>query len=241
MIPSVYGGFWRRAAALLIDKAILMTLSIFFFFLGVLAQLMASDSPQLMGDLFFGRATEMAGGFLFIYYLAVAILGLLYFTYFIGYAAQTPGKMLFGLYVIRTDGKNMNYRQAFLRWIGYLLSGLVFYLGFLWVIFDRKRQGWHDKLADSIVIHIPRDRIIPSPPPVVEEDEAAQRSGIEDYINRIERDGDALEQPETEAFRTKNDELVKSRSHCQPCGEGDGNGDLLPLHQKCLDKEKDIY
>ncbi|MDI6726622.1 MAG: RDD family protein [Smithellaceae bacterium] len=131
MIPSVYGGFWRRAAALLIDKAILMTLSIFFFFLGVLAHLLASDSPQLMGDIFFGRATAMAGGFLFIYYLAVAILGLLYFTYFIGYAAQTPGKMLFGLYVIRTDGKNMNYRQAFLRWIGYLLSGLVFYLGFL--------------------------------------------------------------------------------------------------------------
>ncbi|MDI6726623.1 MAG: hypothetical protein QMD32_06630 [Smithellaceae bacterium] len=47
------------------------------------------------------------------------------------------------------------------------------------------------------MIHIPRDRIIPSPPPVVEEDEAAQQSGIEDYINRIERDGDAPEQPGT--------------------------------------------
>lgn len=216
MIPSVYGGFLRRAAALLFDQAILVVLAIFFFSLGILAHLTASDSSEIIVDILEGRATEMAaGGFLLIYYFAVAILVIVYFTYFIGYNGQTPGKMLFGLYVIRANGERMNFRQAFLRWVGYVLSGTAFYLGFLWAIFDRKKQGWHDKLAGSIVIHIPRDRIIPSPPEAAEEDETALHRGIEDYINQRTKERAAPEYP--------------------------GAAPASPDEEKHLDKEKDIY
>ena len=42
--------------------------------------------------------------------------------------------------------------MAFLRWIGYMLSSLPLNLGFLWVAFDARKQGFHDKLAGTVVI-----------------------------------------------------------------------------------------
>jgi hypothetical protein len=41
---------------------------------------------------------------------------------------------------------------AFLRCVGYLISGPVLCLGFLWIAFDGKKQGWHDKIAATLVI-----------------------------------------------------------------------------------------
>jgi len=38
--------------------------------------------------------------------------------------------------------------------VGYLISALIFYLGFIWIAFDRKKQGWHDKIAGTCVIKI---------------------------------------------------------------------------------------
>jgi uncharacterized RDD family membrane protein YckC len=77
-----------------------------------------------------------------------------YFTFFIGRTGQTPGKKLMGIKVIRTDGKHLSYTKSLLRWFGYFLSFSVFFLGFVWIIFDRKKQGWHDKLVDSKVVII---------------------------------------------------------------------------------------
>ena len=42
---------------------------------------------------------------------------------------------------------------AFLRWVGAIVSGLVFMLGFVWIAFDGRKQGWHDKIAATLVIH----------------------------------------------------------------------------------------
>jgi hypothetical protein len=41
-----------------------------------------------------------------------------------------------------------------LRYVGYLVSGIVMSLGFIWILFDRKRQGWHDKLARTYVVGV---------------------------------------------------------------------------------------
>ncbi|PIP08224.1 MAG: hypothetical protein COX51_04865, partial [Syntrophobacteraceae bacterium CG23_combo_of_CG06-09_8_20_14_all_50_8] len=51
----------------------------------------------------------------------------------------------------------MTYGIAFLRWIGYFISALPLYIGFLWVAFDGKKQGWHDKLAGTVVILVNND------------------------------------------------------------------------------------
>lgn len=65
----------------------------------------------------------------------------------------TPGKMAIAARVVdaRTGG-NPTLNQLVIRALGYFLSTLVFGLGFVWVAFDLRKQGWHDKLANTVVI-----------------------------------------------------------------------------------------
>jgi uncharacterized RDD family membrane protein YckC len=69
------------------------------------------------------------------------------------YFAGTPGKRLMRLKVL--DGKTGNkltVMQSIIRYIGYIPSILVFGIGLFWVAFDAKKQGWHDKMAKSVVV-----------------------------------------------------------------------------------------
>jgi uncharacterized RDD family membrane protein YckC len=73
------------------------------------------------------------------------------------YWAATPGKMLFRLKVV--DAKTeapISDSQIILRLFGYILSMIPIGLGFFWVSFDKRRQGWHDKFAGTVVIFTPR-------------------------------------------------------------------------------------
>jgi phage head maturation protease len=60
--------------------------------------------------------------------------------------------MLLGLQVLSADGTSISYSIAFLRAVGYLVSGVLFNIGFIWAAFDKKKQGWHDKIAGTVVI-----------------------------------------------------------------------------------------
>ena len=75
-----------------------------------------------------------------------------YFTYFFG-NGQTPGMKAMNIKLCGTDGTYpIGYGEGFLRWIGMIISGLVMGLGFLWILIDENKQGWHDKLADTYVV-----------------------------------------------------------------------------------------
>ena len=89
-----------------------------------------------------------------VYLLMTVFISMFYFTYFHGAAGQTPGKMIFGLKVVQSTGEQMTFGLAFLRWVGYIISAVVFYFGFVWIAFDAKKQGWHDKIAGTVVIRI---------------------------------------------------------------------------------------
>jgi uncharacterized RDD family membrane protein YckC len=66
---------------------------------------------------------------------------------------QTVGKRIVGIKVIRETGEPASAATVLLRhFAGYALSGAAAFLGFLWVIWDSKRQGWHDKIARTIVV-----------------------------------------------------------------------------------------
>jgi uncharacterized RDD family membrane protein YckC len=149
MMGHRYGGFWRRGWALLIDKFIL---SIIYFILIMLELRIFPSSPYARHpDLQAGIWGNMNGYLLAGHCLISIIISAAYFTYFHGTIGQTPGKILLKLHVVGTTGKKLTYAIAFLRWIGYIISSLVFFLGFLWVAFDSKKQGWHDKIADTVV------------------------------------------------------------------------------------------
>jgi uncharacterized RDD family membrane protein YckC len=76
-------------------------------------------------------------------------------TYNIGFwliSGQTPGKRMLGVRVMRADGTRLKLGNAVRRQIGYWISSIL-YLGFLWILFDNRRRGWHDKLAGTIVTY----------------------------------------------------------------------------------------
>lgn len=76
-----------------------------------------------------------------------------YFILFWTAIGQTPGKILLGVRIVRPYGQPISFWQAIIRYLGYLLSTLVFFLGFAWILVDNHRQGWHDKLARTVVIY----------------------------------------------------------------------------------------
>jgi uncharacterized RDD family membrane protein YckC len=70
-----------------------------------------------------------------------------------GRNGQTIGMRILGIRIVRSDGKPFNWKMAALRHlVGYPLSMAPFFLGFLWMLWDPNQQGWHDKLAHTMVI-----------------------------------------------------------------------------------------
>ncbi len=146
---SPKAGFWVRFFAFLIDSLIL-NLILFLFSIESsiakeLASILAKSSPY-----------EELGSVKVLFYLAMLMINMGYFTYFYGSGGQSIGKMIFRLKVVGINGQSIGYRQAFWRWVGYLISGLFLNLGFLWILWDRNKQGWHDKIAGTYVQKIPK-------------------------------------------------------------------------------------
>jgi uncharacterized RDD family membrane protein YckC len=88
--------------------------------------------------------------------IVVAILiGVAYRPWMWSRGGQTVGYKVMRLRVVRAhDGGPLSGSQAIGRFLGYIVSAFVFYLGFIWILFDEKRQGWHDKLAGTVVIEV---------------------------------------------------------------------------------------
>jgi uncharacterized RDD family membrane protein YckC len=81
------------------------------------------------------------------------LLFVLNFVVLAGITGQTAGMRILGIYIVRESGKPFTIKQAALRHLlGYPLSMAVFFLGFLWMLWDPRQQGWHDKLARTIVV-----------------------------------------------------------------------------------------
>ncbi len=65
--------------------------------------------------------------------------------------------MILGLYVYRYDGKRAGFFRMFLReGIGKAISTVVLWLGLLWILWDKEKQGWHDKILSTHVVEIER-------------------------------------------------------------------------------------
>ena len=82
------------------------------------------------------------------------LLQAVYFTYFWSAAGkgQTLGSRALNIRVVKTDGSYLDYFSAFLRFIGFVISCVVFFIGVIWAAFDAQKQGWHDKIASTYVV-----------------------------------------------------------------------------------------
>jgi uncharacterized RDD family membrane protein YckC len=69
----------------------------------------------------------------------------------------TVGGIIFDLHVVRVDGRPMDWPTAVLRALSCFLSLAVAGLGFFWIAFDDNKQGWHDKIANTVVVRTPKN------------------------------------------------------------------------------------
>ncbi len=68
----------------------------------------------------------------------------------------TVGGIVCGLKVVRLDGRPIDWPTAVVRALGCFLSLAVAGLGFIWVVFDEQKQSWHDKIAGTTVVRVPK-------------------------------------------------------------------------------------
>lgn len=145
-----YVGFWARFLAMLIDNlwvGIILMLAIFAIY-GQEFVTMVMMTPDASVKMMGAAAQGAAGGFLVQLLLpAVLIVG------FWVWKSATPGKMVVSAKIVdaNTLGEPST-GQLIVRYVGYFISTFAFFLGFLWVAFDKRKQGWHDKIAGTLVI-----------------------------------------------------------------------------------------
>ena len=89
--------------------------------------------------------------------VAVIVVPFVYFPYYWARSGQTPGMRMMNIRVVRDrDGGPVTGGQAILRLIGYWVSGFVFYLGYIWIFIDKRKRGWHDLIAGTVVVEAAR-------------------------------------------------------------------------------------
>ncbi|MCL4367306.1 RDD family protein [Patescibacteria group bacterium] len=85
--------------------------------------------------------------------LVLSFLFLVYDVFFIGKYGATLGKKWLKIRVVGTDNQKIDFVKAFLREvIGKFLSAMILGLGYFWAMWDKNRQAWHDKIADTYVV-----------------------------------------------------------------------------------------
>jgi uncharacterized RDD family membrane protein YckC len=121
--------YWERMAAAFLDIVLI----------GILGRILAI----VLGNLMSGPTQ----GFLVVIF---------YFAGMWAWKSTTIGGIVIGLKVARLDGQAMTFPVALVRALAAAFSAAVFFLGFLWIIWDKERQGWHDRIAGTVVVKLPK-------------------------------------------------------------------------------------
>ncbi len=121
-----YAGFWIRLLAFIIDVLIL---SIPY---AVIEVMLEGTGAQLLLRLLIGA----------LYYVGFWVVN----------DGATPGKMALGMRVVMVNGGSIDAGPALLRWIGYYVSAIIFFIGYIMIAFTREKRGLHDDMAGTVVI-----------------------------------------------------------------------------------------
>ena len=121
-------GFWRRFAGAFIDGVLLGIVG------GILRAAVSPGASSGLG----------------------LLISLAYYTAMIGSArGQTLGQMALGIRVIDFNtGGPIGHGRAFIRWLVSIVSAIALLLGFLWMLWDKEKQCWHDKAANDVVVPV---------------------------------------------------------------------------------------
>ena len=148
-----YAGFWIRAAARVVDILVIVGIYNIFYLVDRFGASAGLWPPSGFEDIYAVGCLSPENVVRGVFFLGFPVF---YYVYMHGAFGQTFGKMALKIRVINEDGSPLDYRRAFLRWLGYFLCVFTLYAGYVWAAFDRRKQGFHDRVCRTIVVHIPR-------------------------------------------------------------------------------------
>jgi len=132
-----YVGFWPRVGAALIDSLLIVFITV----------------PLLTAV--YGRGYWLSESWVrgpadvFINWVLPALAVVLFWVY----RQATPGKMAISARILDAKtGAKPTTGQLVVRYLGYYVAMIPLFAGIVWVAFDPRKQGWHDKLAGTVVV-----------------------------------------------------------------------------------------
>ena len=131
-----YAGFWSRTFATVIDSIWLYGIiyTILWFLIGP--------------DIFNPDASYTMTQFIIEWVIPLIVVMAFWIV-----KSATPGKMLFQMRIVDAESfQPVSPARLLVRYLAYFISMLPLGLGFLWVAWDKKKQGWHDKIARTVIV-----------------------------------------------------------------------------------------
>ncbi len=135
-----YAGFWIRIGASIVDSIImfLVIIPIVVVYYGTDQYMAAFKNGSYLGWF------DIVMSWIFPFVATI---------WFWRYKQATPGKIVFSLKVLdEQSGQPLSMQQSLIRYLGYIVCTFSLFVGFIWIAFDPKKQGWHDKMARSVVV-----------------------------------------------------------------------------------------
>lgn len=126
-----YQGFWIRFLAYAILDTLIIGIPLYLLQLGLI------------------YATGMQS----MYYLVVLLQAII-MIYMDGVKGGTPGKLILGMRIVNDKGEYIGIPMAILRYIGKIVSGMILFIGYFMIGWDEKKQGLHDKIAQTYVVKV---------------------------------------------------------------------------------------
>lgn len=143
-----YGGFWIRLVAYVVDAVILVVANwVVGFVLGLFIGVLILSTGSSLNE---SSNTTLNLISLFI----ALVINAGYFSFYWA-GGQTWGMRWMRLRVVDAEtGGPIGVSRGFTRWLGLVISSLACYIGLIWAAFDPRKQGWHDKFANSVVVQV---------------------------------------------------------------------------------------
>ena len=147
---AVYAGFGIRLGAAILDGLILLPVGLLYgvavgFFVGTHRGAVDPQNP-LNGT--FQAFNAVMNLLIYVFYL-------FYSAFFVSRYGGTPGKRICKLRIVRGDGSRVTFGRALGRYLAKFLSKIIFFIGYLFILFDDQKRALHDMICDTRVIHDP--------------------------------------------------------------------------------------
>jgi uncharacterized RDD family membrane protein YckC len=135
-------GFLRRLAAQIYD--LLLLIAILFLATALILPFTAGEAVSDQQTL--------------IYRIYILVISFFFYGWFWTHGGQTLGLRAWKIKVLTRDQKPINWTQALLRFTTAIPSWGFFGIGFLWILVDKNRRGWHDHLSKTALFFDPQKK-----------------------------------------------------------------------------------